>query len=230
MPSDYVFESGEPIDVGSHGETSYLFHSGEPVPNSGESTLVYESGVGLGGGGATFVIRDNSGEVSGGVPIISRDKTVEEFYGYESGSPSASAGGEAGTTYGKDGYLSFMVFQNTGTGDLSLVVVYDEHDGDYPGGLPFDVDYSGFGNSTSIAVRDDDTDSYSLSPPSGYTSHTWGGNNTDGVVWKTPFGETITASLGGGLDASYKVRGIGDDGSTVERDVIENETVVEISV
>lgn len=47
--SNYVFESGEGIRVGNHGDTKYLFHSGEPVPNTGESEYVFESGIGLGG-------------------------------------------------------------------------------------------------------------------------------------------------------------------------------------
>jgi hypothetical protein len=51
MPdSSYVFESGTPVKVGSHGQTSYLFHSGDAVLNEGESTYVFESGVGLRGG------------------------------------------------------------------------------------------------------------------------------------------------------------------------------------
>lgn len=51
MPeSNYVHESGEPIAVGTHGETNFLFHSGDPVPNTGRSDYVFESGVGLGGG------------------------------------------------------------------------------------------------------------------------------------------------------------------------------------
>jgi hypothetical protein len=46
--SEFVFESGEAISVGIHGETDFLFHSGDPVPNTGKSKVVFESGVGLG--------------------------------------------------------------------------------------------------------------------------------------------------------------------------------------
>lgn len=50
MPgSDFVYESGEPIGVGTHGETDFLFHQGDPVPNTGDSEYVYEAGTGLGG-------------------------------------------------------------------------------------------------------------------------------------------------------------------------------------
>jgi len=48
--ADFVFDRGEAIDLGSHGDTSYVFAGGEPVPNTGESDLVFEDGVGLGGG------------------------------------------------------------------------------------------------------------------------------------------------------------------------------------
>lgn len=50
MPeSDYVFERGEPIQVGSHGEHIYVFSQGEPVTDAGVSEFVFESGTGLGG-------------------------------------------------------------------------------------------------------------------------------------------------------------------------------------
>lgn len=49
--SDYFYESGEPIEVGSHGDTDYFFSSGEPVLNNGRSKYFKETGVGVGGGG-----------------------------------------------------------------------------------------------------------------------------------------------------------------------------------
>lgn len=50
MPeSKYVFESGDPIFTGSHGSHDYVYHSGDPVPDYGQSSLVFESGTGLGG-------------------------------------------------------------------------------------------------------------------------------------------------------------------------------------
>ena len=47
--SDYIFESGDKIQVGSSGETDFLYASGNQVPNKGKSEFVFESGVGLGG-------------------------------------------------------------------------------------------------------------------------------------------------------------------------------------
>lgn len=51
MPSQFVFEEGEAIDVGSHGEHDFTFHEGEPVPDTGQSTLTFEEGTGLGSAG-----------------------------------------------------------------------------------------------------------------------------------------------------------------------------------
>jgi len=56
VKSDYVFESGDPIDVGTHGEHDYVYHSGEAVNDSGQSEYVFESGTGLGGGGAKVLV------------------------------------------------------------------------------------------------------------------------------------------------------------------------------
>jgi len=46
--SSYLFEQGEAVSVGSHGDHEYVFHSGDPVPDTGLSSLVFETGVGLG--------------------------------------------------------------------------------------------------------------------------------------------------------------------------------------
>lgn len=45
--STYVFESGEPFDVGSHGDHDYFYSSGSPVVDDGESPYVFESGTGI---------------------------------------------------------------------------------------------------------------------------------------------------------------------------------------
>lgn len=44
----FVFDRGERIDTGRHGETRYVFANGNPVPNNGRSDFVYESDTGLG--------------------------------------------------------------------------------------------------------------------------------------------------------------------------------------
>lgn len=47
--SDFIFEKGKAIDVGSHGGHSYVYASGNEVPDRGVSDLVFESGSALGG-------------------------------------------------------------------------------------------------------------------------------------------------------------------------------------
>lgn len=54
--SAFTFESGEPIDVGRAGEHDYVFESGKPVVDEGKSTLVFETGTGL--GTTTIVLED----------------------------------------------------------------------------------------------------------------------------------------------------------------------------
>jgi len=48
--SNFVFEEGKAIDVGTHGDHSYVFHEGDPVPDTGKSAIVFEDGVGIGSG------------------------------------------------------------------------------------------------------------------------------------------------------------------------------------
>lgn len=49
VKSNYVFDQGEAIDVGTEGENDLVFESGEPVTDVGGSTLVFEEGVAIGG-------------------------------------------------------------------------------------------------------------------------------------------------------------------------------------
>lgn len=47
MADEFVYESGEPVGVGSHGSHDYLFAAGNEVIDNGESAYVFESGTGL---------------------------------------------------------------------------------------------------------------------------------------------------------------------------------------
>lgn len=72
--ANYIYESGEQVTTGSHGETSYVYASGDPVPNTGKSTLVFESGTGLGGG---FILSDST------TGVHSTSYTHTEFWNYQ---------------------------------------------------------------------------------------------------------------------------------------------------
>jgi len=70
--SSYVYESGDPITVGLTGETDYLIHSGEQISNTGQSTFVFESGVGLGGLGGLvhrYPFNDGGQDTVGGADL-----------------------------------------------------------------------------------------------------------------------------------------------------------------
>ncbi|AGM11743.1 hypothetical protein HCTV5_137 [Halovirus HCTV-5] len=52
MPgSGFVFEEGEAIRVGSHGQHDFVYHERAEVTDAGQSNFVFEAGTGLGGGG-----------------------------------------------------------------------------------------------------------------------------------------------------------------------------------
>ena len=46
--SDFVYEKGDPVSTGRHGEHDFLYIKGEPVPDEGVSDLVFEGGTGIG--------------------------------------------------------------------------------------------------------------------------------------------------------------------------------------
>jgi len=63
--TDFVFEQGDKIQTGTHGDTEYVFAGGDPVPNTGGSDFVFESGVGIGGVGEfNITVRANGESVS----------------------------------------------------------------------------------------------------------------------------------------------------------------------
>ncbi len=86
--STLTFQEGEPIEVGSHGQHDYVFEEGVEVVDAGESTLVFESGTGIGGAnqpyGIGFEIGSGTGDVNVGegffdnVRIVGGD-LVESF-------------------------------------------------------------------------------------------------------------------------------------------------------
>lgn len=50
MPrSDDVYDTGQKVLIGTHGQDSNVYVNGEPLTNDGESTTVFEEGTGLGG-------------------------------------------------------------------------------------------------------------------------------------------------------------------------------------
>jgi hypothetical protein len=50
VDSEFVFDQGEPINIGSPGDHDFVLESGTQVNDSGVSGLVFEAGTGLGGG------------------------------------------------------------------------------------------------------------------------------------------------------------------------------------
>ena len=64
MPnSDYVFQSGEPVEVGQAGDHAYEFVSGSPLVDSGASEFVFVSGTGI-GSSATVIDDLERGDLS----------------------------------------------------------------------------------------------------------------------------------------------------------------------
>ena len=83
--STFVFDRGEAIEVGNHGDSDFLYHKGTPVENSGDSTLVYEAGTGL---GAVLAVIDDfeDGDIS---EYLGR---TDAFEAIQSSSPAPISG------------------------------------------------------------------------------------------------------------------------------------------
>lgn len=108
----YIFESGESVRVGTHGDTDYVYASGDPVPNTGGSTLIYETGVGLGGGDIWSYAYDQTDLST--VGAITSEQNHTEFYDYQGSS------GFHGYYQGSE--LTILLHRDTTDGTYSLVV------------------------------------------------------------------------------------------------------------
>lgn len=59
--SDFVYEEGEAIDVGSHGAHDFVFVEDRPVTDTGVSDFVFEADTGIGGAPIFYDVSDWSG-------------------------------------------------------------------------------------------------------------------------------------------------------------------------
>lgn len=233
--SKYIFESGEGIDVGSHGEHDYVFSQGSPVADTGKSAYVFESGTGIGGESAKITISDSFGEEEADVNIIERSESIEEYYNY--GETDAAAEGQI-QEYTKLRYTTFLIFKNGNTDEYSFGFVHDTYRPDNSDcGGDIDIEMDGLPDGANMVVRDDDpgNDTYYWSPPTGTAEHIWGGVNTDGLM----IGK-FTASELSGVTVTFDVvkhqtnsgyvpetiRFAGDDGTTIERDYDDTYTTI----
>lgn len=123
MPtSEFTFESGEPIRVGSHGTHDYVFESGVEVTDSGGSSLVFESGEGLGGQLPDGVKYRWDFEESG-APYVDSINGVELTVQQGSPTPGVSTPNGQGVSFdGDDGLGNGNLGQiaEYPTGDLTL--------------------------------------------------------------------------------------------------------------
>lgn len=76
----FVFEEGEEISVGSPGEHDFVLAAGEQVTDTGESSVVFEAGTGL---GAQGVIANGTQ-----VGFYESNESFTDFINYDDNSPN----------------------------------------------------------------------------------------------------------------------------------------------
>jgi hypothetical protein len=186
---DFVFEQGEEIATGNHGETDYVFAAGSPVPNTGASTFVFESGIGL-GGALSYAV--NGGERQAMEPIQTAE-SVTSFYGYDTEYTNSAAHG-----YWEFRQTTIFVHEDTRNGDLSLVVT--DHDpakaegnNDYQTGIVFDPNITGY-----ILTDEEDDDEYTTE----HAYREWNDDRTDGFVYDLTANSGIQFTFGDHPDFS----------------------------
>lgn len=202
--SDFVFEEGEEIDVGSHGDHEFVFNEGEPVPDRGVSEIVFEEGVGIGGG---LVIddfeRNDLGPYSG---QLGRFQTVsaslEGSYACANTQTDQNDNPSGGRIYSLegDGLPNYFELGDT----LRMEVVWDDASHDFEinwahaSGAPFDNHYWAEldpvqDKSFRLGGRDDGSNFDT------YATTSWDGSGYTGEVltWELDWADdgTVTSTL-----------------------------------
>ena len=129
MPnSDYVFQSGEPVEVGQAGDHAYEFVSGSPLVDSGASEFVFVSGTGI-GSSATVIDDFERGDLSPYIQYgnqnagITTSPTYEGTYAIAmAGSPLVSYPGDGLPYYPVRGdVIEYYTWLSSGT-DMSVEI------------------------------------------------------------------------------------------------------------
>lgn len=196
MPdSDYIFESGEAISVGSHGEHDFVYASGKEVTDTGQSEYVYEAGTGLGGG--SLVVDGTT------VGFYETDDTPSEWLDYTEQNVDTNAQGWLADGYetspGSYAFYFFGALSNA-TGNYMLAI-WCVNTQDTTTNVGWDSRWNGFGDiAINPGVPDaqdgedhDDFGTNSNGDPITGNRHGW--DNGDGWAWEFPPGSSATIEV-----------------------------------
>jgi len=207
--TDYIFEQGEAIALGSHGEHDYVFASGEKVPDTGTSTLVFESGTGL--GGVSLVVGGTE------VGFYETNESHADFWDYDPDAPdtepfgSNAQGLESFGAYTEPSERNAYIIGHhstvSDTWAIGMWGVWDSEDsnGDNTEGGNHKTTWN---NLESIETDDPDSPTVKDGPESGnendvyeteggvpVAQHQYGSKAGDGVLYTISGGATITVDM-----------------------------------
>ena len=149
MPnSDYVFQSGEPVEVGQAGDHAYEFVSGSPLVDSGASEFVFVSGTGIGssatgiGSSATVIDDLERGDLSPYIQYGNQNAGITTSPTYEGTYAIAMVGNDnALVSYPGDGLPYYPV-----RGDVIEYYTWLSSGNDMGVEIDFCVQHHGYGN------------------------------------------------------------------------------------
>ena len=142
MPnSDYVFQSGEPVEVGQAGDHAYEFVSGSPLVDSGASEFVSVSGTGI-GSSATVIDDFERGDLSPYIQYGDQYTGITDSWTYEGTYAIAMVGNDnALVSYPGDGLPYYPV-----RGDVIEYYTWLSSGNDMGVEIDFCVQDHGYGN------------------------------------------------------------------------------------
>lgn len=229
----FVYEEGEEIVTGAHGQHDFTYAEDTPVTDQGVSELVFEEGTGIGGGNSV-TIRDNAGEQTAAYPLIEDSQSVSNWYDYGGGGGSfGSSGAGKITNWTEDNYVILLLYRDTSTGTISAIAHYDKVDTGTPGG-DLETTFSSIPSGYSLAVEDDPGE-ISFNPPDGSGDQNYTGGACDGWAISADGAGTFTWSFDAvkdntnGVAPPDYIKYVGSDGSSFERS-LGTDTEVEFSI
>jgi hypothetical protein len=198
---------------------------------------------------ARVTISDSQGESKGTVTLTQRAMDIADYCGYGAAGKSAVSG-DISDELLEVGVTSFLLYENTNTGDRFFGFFHDAYDPGAGHGGTIHWDISGIPDTAATVVEDDPDHNQDVYDFANNTiTHQWSDPNTDGVAIGTDAdgsvndapssgfspstldGVTVTFDVSeySGGDPPTNVRFIGDDGTTVERAYDGTNTTVEIT-
>lgn len=180
--SSFVNEAGVPIEVGAHGDHSFLYEEGVEVIDEGQSGVVFEAGTGL--GGVSLSVEGTE------IGFFESNETHTDWYGYNVDVIPNAEGLHNKGILNQSGVNTIYVIGHHDTGNDTYAIGYcSTHVSDVSEDAAHDSKFGGLTSGWTYTVKDGpegsglEDDLYETNASGEpIVNHAYGWPNGDGVM------------------------------------------------